>query len=406
MGVHGTLGAMHDHVPHPAAAAGHASLYPPPRPVAGTGASGGGIWRSLLRLMAGMLAGLVFGMAVAHFGFTLAGDGVPFVLLAGLLLGLWPNIVLHEAGHALAGMARGMRVIAAGIGPLRLERLADGWEVRRGGMIQGLGGFAALVPAAGSGSRADMAVMLAGGPGANLLTAALAVPLASLADGWVAAALQGFGLGALLLGLVNLLPLQSGGWRSDGRGLLDLVRDPGTATAMLRMNQLTALSIAGTRPRDWPDTLLPTGLADRAPAVARAAAGILLMLQATDRGRHEDADRHARDLTPLLWETPDGFRQHLAVVMAVHAVAGRRDLALLAAWRPLCEGGLVDLSAWRHWFDAELAAGEGRLRHALTALEQAREALPRLQDRATALLLEEWLAALAARLQTPRPSTA
>ena len=371
MGVHGTLGAMHDHVPHPAAAAGHASLYPPPRPVAGTGASGGGIWRSLLRLMAGMLAGLVFGMAVAHFGFTLAGDGVPFVLLAGLLLGLWPNIVLHEAGHALAGMARGMRVIAAG-----------------------------------SGSRADMAVMLAGGPGANLLTAALAVPLASLADGWVAAALQGFGLGALLLGLVNLLPLQSGGWRSDGRGLLDLVRDPGTATAMLRMNQLTALSIAGTRPRDWPDTLLPTGLADRAPAVARAAAGILLVLQATDRGRHEDADRHARELTPLLWETPDGFRQHLAVVMAVHAVTGRRDLALLAAWRPLCEGGLVDLSAWRHWFDAELAAGEGRLRHALTALEQAREALPRLQDRATALLLEEWLAALAARLQTPRPSTA
>ncbi len=388
---------MHDHAPPPPAGSGTAALYPPPRPAAGA-SGGGGTARGLLRLLVGLAAGLVFGMTVAHFGFALSGAGAPFALLAGVLLGLWPNILLHEAGHALAGMARGMRLVAAGIGPLRLERRAQGWEIRRGGAIQGLGGFAALVPVAGRGSRLDMAVMLVGGPGINLVTAALAFPLATLTDGWPAALLQGFGASALLLGLANLLPLQTGGWRSDGRGLLDLVRDPDTAAAMLRMNQLTALSIAGTRPRDWPDTLLPTGLADGTPALARAAAGMLLLLSATDRGEPGEADRHARSLPPLLWDTPDGFRQHLAVVMAMHAAAGRRDLPLLAAWRPLCEGGLMDLSAWRHWLDAELAAGDGRLRQALTLLEQARGALPKLQDRASARLLDEWLDALASRL--------
>lgn len=55
--------------------------------------------------------------------------------------------MLHEAGHAVAGVTRGIQAIAFGVGPRRVERGPTGrwrwrWRWRYGG---GIGGFAALV---------------------------------------------------------------------------------------------------------------------------------------------------------------------------------------------------------------------------------------------------------------------
>src|SRR5690606_431419 len=200
--------------------------------------------------------------------------------------------VLHEAGHALCGIARGMRPIAFGIGPLRWDRGASGWRFRRATGVAGISGFAALYPVGDHGlSRADQALFLLGGPLANLFTAALAFSLLPLADGSavLSGILLGGGSSALLLGLVNLVPFHSQGWRSDGRGLLDLLRRSPDATLQQRLNQLMALNMAGVRPRDWPETLLPEPVATPTSPILTVNGEILRLSWAMDRGDGDDA---------------------------------------------------------------------------------------------------------------------
>src|SRR5690606_31328899 len=97
---------------------------------------------------------------------------------------------------------------------------------------------------------------------ANLLTAAACAGVLAAADvpAWIASAVLGFGLGAAVLGLANLVPFHSQGWRSDGRGLLDLLQRSPQAELQQRLHQLLALNMAGIRPRDWPAGLLPAPL--------------------------------------------------------------------------------------------------------------------------------------------------
>lgn len=350
-----------------------------------------------------VVAGGLVGLAAAHFGIPLTGDLPPghgLALLAGFLLALWPNILLHEAGHALAGLTRGMRAFAFGVGPFRLERGTGGWRFRRGGNVCGIGGFAALVPQGTRGtSPADQAVFLLGGPLINLLLGAFGLALASLAaPSWVTALLQGAALSALLLGAINLAPFHSQGWRSDGRGMLDLLRKAPDAALQQQVNRLMALSLAGVRPRDWPETLMPTTAGGTSTPVLAVAGRMLHLSRAIDLRDAVTARACAESLAERIWDVPEGFRAHLAVTLAGHAAVMLRDTGLIAAWRPLCEGGLFDLGPYRSWLDAEHAALAGDAPAAGMHLAAARAALGRVQDPASLELLCEYLDALEVRL--------
>ena len=223
-----------------------------------------------MQMIIGGLGGFLFATQVI----PRVGDGGLLQLLAlfGMaLLLLWVQVVVHEAGHALAGALTGRRISGAGIGPLGLERGTGGWRMRWGGGIRGIGGFAAMVPREGRGeSRRDDAVFLLGGPLANLVVASLAGAALVLVPAGVTATVA---LGATafcggLLGIVNLVPFRSTGWRSDGLGLVELFRDGVDSRAARRLQQVVALSLAGVRPRDWPAAWLevPDGLSPDAIA--------------------------------------------------------------------------------------------------------------------------------------------
>jgi len=385
---------------------GRAALMPPDPDA---DASARGARQGRLRFALYLLAGGVVGALGAAFGRSLAASqpdwpwpsvSVPLALLAALLT-LWPNIVLHEAGHAVAGIARGLRPVAFGIGPLRWERGRSRWRFRRGGRIGGLAGFASLLPEGERGlSRLDQMVYLAGGPIANLATAALAFAWLPLADGSprLAGALFGTGAGAAFLGLLNLVPFHSQGWRSDGRGLLDLLRRTPEGALQQRIHHLLALNMAGVRPRDWPAALLPDPV-DAPSSPMLAVNGDLLRLSwAMDRDDGEAAVAAARRATVAFATLPDAVRPHAAVALAGHAARHLRDPGLLAAWRPLCEGGVTDLSLLRAWLDAEHAALSGRAEDARTAVAAARHLLDRAPDPVTAQLLGEYLDDLDCRL--------
>src|SRR5690606_344027 len=94
---------------------------------------------------------------------------------------------------------------------------------------------------------------------------------------------------------------------------------------------------------------------------------------------------------------PDGQAQGLAVMLATYA-ARTGDRALLAAWRPLCEGGLMDLHPQRLWLDAEAARLDDEPDKARDFAAQARAAVPRIHDRSGQLVMGEYLDQLEQRI--------
>ena len=381
-----------------------AALMPPPDAPAATRPW----WRRALPTLLGFVGGGVIGVGVAMVGLP-ALDGLPrgasIALLAGYFVSLWPHIVLHEAGHAAAGIARGMQAIAFGVGPFRLERGSDGrWRWRHGGGIAGVGGFAALLPRDARGlSRRDQAVFLLGGPTANLATAALTAAAAA----WLpmptllAVGLLGVALAAATMGLGNLLPLHVQGWRSDGRGLLDLLRQAPDAALQLQINQLMALSLAGVRARDWPKASMPAADAGGSSAGLRQTAQLLRLSRAIDLRDRAAARADALALTAAFNGAAATWRASIAVNLAVHAALLVGDRGLIAAWRAHCEGGLLDLSPYRAWLDAEIAVHDGDPGAALSHLEQAAHLAPRIPDAASRLVFDERLTALRAEITTP-----
>ncbi|AWV05809.1 M50 family metallopeptidase [Marilutibacter maris] len=384
----------------------HAAFLPPAAPDTGRGGRPGklGFPASLLLwILVGGLVGMLSGRMgigpsawIADWAPTAS---VPLALLFALLT-IWPNIIVHEAGHALCGIARGMHAMAFGIGPLRLERGEHRWRFRRGAWLRGIGGFAALLPKGRRGlSRFDQACFFVGGPLANLATGVLALALLTswTAPPAIASLLLGTALSALFFGALNLLPFQTQGWQSDGRQLLDLARHSPDAVVRQRLRQLMALTLAGVRPREWPEALMPVPADDTSPGLA-VNAQILRLSRAMDRNDAVAAADAARRTAAGLHDLPVSVRPHLAVTMAGYAALMLRDPVVLAAWRPLCEGGLFDLSAFRDWLDAESAALAGDAATARDRISAARAGLERLPDPVSVLQMRESLDALQARL--------
>lgn len=336
---------------------------------------------------------LVIGADSAHV------PGAPFVIALGLSLGTFLHVIVHGAGHTVAGLAIGRRLLGVGVGRWRLESTRLGWRPRRAGNVKGIGGFALMWPREGE-SRLATAAFLLGGPAANLLAATLvACVLDHVAPVSPVAMVLGLcfvGIG-VVMGCINLVPFTMHGWSSDGRGLAALA-SPGRADAAARtaaVQALVTMSMAGIRPRELPmHTLGPCP--DDADG-ANLGACFMHALAALDRDDLPAARQALRLLVNAYPSIRDGARQAVALLVASQAVhAGRADL--LRAWRPACEGGLLDHRASLAWLDAELALASGDLARAAAHLDDAEARCARLMDLGAAAALTDSIARTRSRM--------
>lgn len=325
-------------------------------------------------------------------------SGLEVALIAvALFPAAWLHLLVHEAGHALAGWAGGQHVAALGLGPWRAERGSGGWRVHRADHVQGIGGFALVVPRRETVSTLERSAYLVGGPLANLVAAAVVVALSAvlgLDGGW--GALFGlFALVGVVIGLVNLVPFQSGGWSSDGRQLWALWRGWPEARVAESMNRWAALAMLGVRPRDWPEGRIAVDEAALPQSIADALRRIRL-LAAIDRGEAglPDAEAAARGLAAGFWSGPDGLRQLNAGLLAAWQLKCGASPEAVEAWIAESEGGLLDQTAHRAWLRAAVAHRRGDRPEALARLAAARAALPRVIDPASRAMLVEELAVL------------
>ena len=353
---------------------------------------------SFVALVVWLAIGGFVGVQVAQLGVKV---GLLFVLAAAalFLVSVWLHLLIHEGGHVIAGLSRRMHLFAIGIGPLRLERSLAGWSWRWSRRIAGIGGFAVLSPTSARTPRAmDTAIFVLGGPLANLLAAGTAWLVAQSESGPVAnVALGLFAVTGAAIGVVNLLPFRSGGWRSDGLTLIQLWRRPEEVRAGQQVQALVGHSVAGVRPRDWDEALIPEPDSSFDPMLIRAI-DLLRLSRSVDACCCDLGEPIALSIAIDHPSAPDGVRQNQALMMASFAARCARSEALLAAWIPLSEGGLFALDAQREWLRAELAALRLDPVAAQQHIARSRAALPQIHDAATQVQMNEYLQDLEQRL--------
>lgn len=349
------------------------------------------------------LAGAAFGFLVARGVMGLSPVRDSFEALSGWDLLALPLIWLfviavHEGGHLLGGMTRGMRFLLLIVGPLGLVRAGERVEFRWFFNLGTLGGVAAAVPNPDLPLKPQLQRLVLGGPLASLLLAAACIGVFMLADGRVAAyALMTGALSATIF-LVTAIPMRAGGFMSDGMQFLSLARDPAMVERRARLIGLMGLSLAGNRPRDLDAAVL---------AQAQQLAGsetlydvgvwIYSFFHAWDQGDAVAAGTWLDRVAGVIDDYPDGFRQSVAIELALFHAWQHRDLAKAEEWMARAKGGVVDASR-RALAEAAVALLQADAPSADKALAQARRMLPRGMDPGLARLSADQIAAMQSEL--------
>ena len=170
-------------------------------------------------------------------------------------MGGYIQIILHEGGHLVCGLATGYKFVSFRIFSLTLIRLNGKFCIKKF-KIAGTGGQCLLTPPERALEEIPTVLYNAGGFLVNIIVSAVAFCLISSCDApLLKVFLLLFGLTGLLLALINGIPLTVNGIGNDGHNMLTLGKNPKAQGAMVMQLRATALIVEGLTPgempRDW-----------------------------------------------------------------------------------------------------------------------------------------------------------
>jgi hypothetical protein len=357
------------------------------------------------------LAGAVVGYLAASGGLDPLPDaaltrGQAFTVLAALPFLYAFCILIHEAGHVLGGRLADFRTLLFIVGPLRVERTADGFEAGLNRSVALAGGLAAMVPRGLHDLRRRTVVMVAFGPMASLMVGAqllvlyqvaspaLVRPGAGFPAHLAAMVLAATGILSLLVGIITLIPGRSGGFYSDGARLLRLMRADDAAEREMALIALTGMSMAGTRPRDWDRSLVEYGVGIRDGGPFEVGGLQLAFAHALDSGDIGGARRNLEAALHRIGQLPRSAQSSLllaaATFFALYDGNANRARDLLSHARD----GVLAAPHRRRLAEAAVRLAEGDVAGARAAAREVAPLSRRAVDRGGAALDE----ALAARI--------
>ncbi|MEZ4592011.1 MAG: hypothetical protein R3D55_12850 [Chloroflexota bacterium] len=367
-------------------------------------------WKGILWTVVFTLLSAVCGYFLASLVDIAPPDNVTFVLweeillFTAVLLAAFFAIVLHELGHLLGGKLGGFRFALLVVGPLRLTRNDHGWHLGWNGSLSMAGGLAGSLPTPTSNLRRGLLLMIAGGPLTSLLLggAALTVTLAMEPVVKTAVVLHllllAFGATSLFIGLVTLLPLTTGGFKSDGKRLLELLRRHPEAVQTNLVVLVSAAAMAGQRPRDWNPAHLAELAALQAPSAITAAAASLLYSQALDNGDLAAAQQQLQRMLDLNHLLPAPVQNEALFEAAFFEAWYRQDVAQALRFLPQTNRDGLGEAATRLKAQTAVALRQQKWPEAQSQLAAAYKAITRTMSPGTAVLTRTQLDAMASAM--------
>ena len=251
------------------------------------------------------LIGAACGILIMSYLERLAGGGASkagrILQAAFLFLCMYASmliqIVIHEAGHLVFGLAAGYRFSSFRIfslmwvkedGRIRFKKLS----------LAGTGGQCLMCPPDLKDGKMPVMLYNLGGALLNVITGLLFGGLAFLCPAWSLGRviLMFMAVFGIALALINGLPLHAGPVNNDGRNALDLSRDPEAVRAFWTEMKANEMSSRGVRVKDMPPEwfYMPSDEAMKNGIIA--VMGVLACSRLMDEKRFEEADRRMADI--------------------------------------------------------------------------------------------------------------
>ena len=299
------------------------------------------------------------------------------------------STAMHEAGHAVAAICAGFRLLMFGVWPIMFVRTGTSWRLCWIGARRA--GFIVADPIVPTNLPRRLAILVAAGPAASFATGLAAVFLQSIRPmSGFTAQLNLIAFFSLLAAILNLLPSSSRLVVTDGQRLRMLAKADSVADRYCCLLLLMSASRSGVRPRDLNGSLI-----DRLPGPLDGSpdswlAQLFRYNWLIDNARLDEAD------DTLMWLLREPLPPPL-----------KQNLQLQASWFEARFRG--SLAAARHWMDASpirktsddnycctlarakagIAFLEGRWTDAQTAAAEALHHADRIADAGSVKLIRE-----------------
>lgn len=256
-----------------------------------------------LLMALGAAAGYLVARGLAQGGET-AGGGDPIgdivwivALVVLMAVAYFLQVVIHEAGHLVLGLATGYRFRSFRVGSLMLVEQDGRLRLKRFS-VQGTGGQCLMGPPDLVDGRIPYRLYNLGGALANILVALVAAAaVAALPRGLATGFFAFLALFGLVFALLNGVPLTVGGVNNDGKNLLAASESPEAARAFWAILKVGEAQADNVRAKDMPAAWF-SAPADpeqlRNPLIASVA--VLACGRLLDEGRIADAAVAMRDL--------------------------------------------------------------------------------------------------------------
>ena len=202
------------------------------------------------------------------------------------------QIIIHEAGHLVFGLATGYRFNSFRI--LNLMWLKENGSIRFKKMsIAGTGGQCLLVPPELKDGKIPVMLYNFGGALLNVIASLVFGGMAILCPAW------SFGWVVLLFlviigfadALMNGIPLGTGAVNNDGRNALDLSRSPEAMRAFWIQMKVNEMTSKGVRVRNMPEQWFEMPSDEAMKNGIIATVGVLACNRLMDEKRFKEADQ-------------------------------------------------------------------------------------------------------------------
>ena len=181
--------------------------------------------------------------------------GILLMTLLFLYLSFFLQVILHEGGHLVCGLATGYHFVSFRILNFTLIRQDGKFRIKRFG-IAGTGGQCLLTPPDKPLQDIPCVLYNLGGIIANLLSAVIAILLLQTVDGMpypLKLFLFLFCLTGIFLGLISGIPMRVGGLGNDADNMRLLLKDRRSKQALVTQLHVNALAQEGMRLKEMPE---------------------------------------------------------------------------------------------------------------------------------------------------------
>jgi len=310
-------------------------------------------------------------------------------------------ILIHELGHIIGGKLAGYSFFMLTVGPFMWVREQGQVLWRWNLSLNTFGGLTLMAPTAEQSKSRGMALYILGGPIAGFclfVFSAVSILLINLLQPghiiWmhISFFLMIVAIMALLTTISSLLPLSTRGIATDGGQFRDLVRGGHRAERRQTMMTLSALSLNGSRPREWDPLLLNRllELAEHQIDQISVAAHHYAFYYYLDGGRTDLACTELDKALELKEAYPSELRPGLWLEHAYFQARYGNDPLGAEESMKKGSGGYVETHT-RARAEAAVALAKGDIQGARNAIDLALSRIDRSMDKGGAKAEKEWI---------------